>query len=375
MNAVTSTAIVNQPKLHPSLISRQTPYAGTGIFANSLIPASTLLLATTEGPVCHVIYRRYRKEVCAFCFKYNVGRSWKVKVGQLTAVVFCAEECAERWRELTDEPGLEFMARAENLVMANAKKTSAKSNDANPNVAAQENDKRPLSRGIVEDTWAGAEATARQLRKFTVEGNRKGRNRVETLIYALPVVPDTLYFLLSGLLFIHRGIAQDDAFHQLCEEAMPYANAADLQAHADSYLQLLLIAPDVFLDAVTPDNIRRLAGVASHNAFGIRSIDNSRDLGYTSAEPEVEEPGSELLGWSVYPEASFFNHSCTPNVRKVRDGRVWQFWSSREIIPDEEVCITYLGGDERTMSKKERCEILQMFWAFECRCARCMVEE
>ncbi len=60
---------------------RQTPNAGFGVFADKDITPRTELL-TSSSPAAYVVYRQFRKEVCAWCFRYEWGRTWKVRFSE-----------------------------------------------------------------------------------------------------------------------------------------------------------------------------------------------------------------------------------------------------------------------------------------------------
>lgn len=123
---------------------------------------------------------------------------------------------------------------------------------------------------------------------------------------------------------------------------------ADHLAHEQAWTHLNL----------DPLRCETLVEKASHNAFGIR--------------PEGDM--SEFMGYGVWPEASFFNHSCRPNVQKKRNGRVWVFEAAGEVKEGEELCITYLGGEEDELVVGARSERLNQEWGFRCRCTRCVEE-
>jgi len=99
-----------------------------------------------------------------------------------------------------------------------------------------------------------------------------------------------------------------------------------------------------------------LATRDAQNAFGLRSLDDG---------------GDEIFGFGDWPSASYWNHDCTPNVRKKRTGRTWQFYAQRDIKAEEQLCITYLGGDEQDMNVIQRRERLRNDWGFHCLCTRC----
>ncbi|EGO01217.1 hypothetical protein SERLA73DRAFT_134509, partial [Serpula lacrymans var. lacrymans S7.3] len=59
----------SQATLAADLILIQTPTSGRALIATRTIPADTPILIA-PAPFAHVIYRTFRKEVCAACFKY-----------------------------------------------------------------------------------------------------------------------------------------------------------------------------------------------------------------------------------------------------------------------------------------------------------------
>ncbi|KAF4584966.1 hypothetical protein EYR40_001792 [Pleurotus pulmonarius] len=81
---------------------------------------------------------------------------------------------------------------------------------------------------------------------------------------------------------------------------------------------------------------------------------------------------SEMLGFAMYIDGSYFNHSCDPNVRKIRRGRAMEFWTVREIVAGEELNINYI--DTKADWKSRRKELVSG-WYFDCRCRRCIDEQ
>ncbi len=85
----------------------------------------------------------------------------------------------------------------------------------------------------------------------------------------------------------------------------------------------------------------------------------------------IENAELDLLGLALYPGASFFNHSCAPNVVYIFDGKCMVFRALRDLRPGEEVCISYIrlvGGKERRRSR------LLSHYYFDCVCEACLSE-
>ena len=98
----------------------------------------------------------------------------------------------------------------------------------------------------------------------------------------------------------------------------------------NAYLQLLSILPPSLLGGVTlsRETIEIVLNRDIGNSFGIWSTADSN-----------EDP--EMLGYGIWPIASFFNHSCLPNATasyRYENGSVWQdIRALRDIEVNEEV--------------------------------------
>jgi len=120
-----------------------------------------------------------------------------------------------------------------------------------------------------------------------------------------------------------------------------------------------------FLEQNLPPDLRPLVQSTAY-PFLSRHLTNSFGIWELPVTPD-----SENLGSAMYPCASFFNHSCEPNVAKVREGRTVLFVTSREVQAEEELCISY-GHTERRI--EERRQVLRDWWGFVCSCPRCRRE-
>ncbi|KAF9447360.1 SET domain-containing protein [Macrolepiota fuliginosa MF-IS2] len=108
------------PEPSPCFSIAPTPYGGRGAFASKHIPKDTLILSC-EAPYASVVCRKFRKEVCAWCFSWSweVARkgNWSISVplepqrvvngstprknvtgnGPNGGVWFCQEKCRNDW--------------------------------------------------------------------------------------------------------------------------------------------------------------------------------------------------------------------------------------------------------------------------------------
>jgi SET and MYND domain-containing protein len=170
------------------------------------------------------------------------------------------------------------------------------------------------------------------------------------------ITPDVMSFCVSGLVWQYLHPEQWERVEALADDKTPYHSSDDLGAFTRTYLHLLAILPLPLLPLLTVETLITLSSRDSHNSFGIRSL---------------EDDGSEFFGYGCWPAASYFNHSCGPNIRKNREGRTWFFRAGRDIEKGEELCITYLSGEERKLSRGKRLLRLKKTWGFDCACERC----
>jgi hypothetical protein len=85
------------PPEESSYSVRETEDRGRAVFASRTIPAGTTVLVTSR-PFVSVIKRKFEKEVCAWCYTYQHGRSCSIKLeGGNTGLWFCTTACLEEW--------------------------------------------------------------------------------------------------------------------------------------------------------------------------------------------------------------------------------------------------------------------------------------
>ena len=357
---------------NPSLFSiKETARSGRGVYADLPIVKGTLLLETPDI-AGKVIYREYRKEVCSQCFKYDRGREWKLR-NAVTGVVFCSEACNANW-SAEDESNDRVLSTALAAIEAIGKSGKSKPVDIDED---QENgtSHRPTAAEI-SAAWDNAEETAiRIMAARNSERPTKADRRVLTQAMAAAPYRDVLAFFLTGTICATLTPKLWSDVLELASDDEPYPSAFILHTHTTSYLHLLASLPLYILPQIRPERLRSLAQQSAHNAFNIWSQDLNLTPDSIGDTPDTEAGGaaggSECLGYGVWPYASYFNHSCAPNVRKQRVGQTWKFSADRDIVPGEELCITYLGGDEKEMTKDDRLARLRFNWGFVCGCARC----
>lgn len=337
---------------------RQTPHSGRAVFATQFIPADTLVFLGDDLSV-DVILREYRREVCGQCFMYDRGRDLGVRDNSV-GFAFCSADCKTGWRARVGGLGVETWTAVEKLVKGRSKEDVDMVDVGLP---------RPKVKEIKSSWDAVAEQAAliRITRHGDDDSHRDGgsgenikptKQHRKALQKALmqPISPDVMTFCVSGVLWKHNNPQHWNRIVALADDNTPYHNHDDLRAFTRTYLHMLAICPLPLLPHITPENLIMLSSRDSHNSFGIRSL---------------EDDGSEFFGYGCWPSASYFNHSCGPSIVKERIGRVWHFRAGRDIEQGDELCITYLSGEERRLSRGKRMKTLKSNWGFECNCERC----
>jgi len=84
------------------------------------------------------------------------------------------------------------------------------------------------------------------------------------------------------------------------------------------------------------------------------------------------DDGDEMYAYGLFPSASYFNHSCCPNVCKTTRGRSLFFRAIRDIAAGEELTISYVLLNDSTEMRQAA---LKSSYLFTCTCPRCSLPE
>ncbi|KAK9470966.1 uncharacterized protein V1510DRAFT_421624 [Dipodascopsis tothii] len=353
---------------------RPTPYGGRGCYATTEIPAGTRLHVST-APFTSVIFREFRKEVCANCFKYDMGRTtWKVRIERLThsaGLLFCTDACRDSWITREDRDGAASKA-LEAVEVASTLGRKSLQQLLNSGQRREEfeillPEDGTLTDSFIDEQWAAAEQLAVRLKRKKSGLSQEFKN---SLMQLEDVEYDFVRLILMGVLHHHAEVVSSDGekqevppefswslFWQLESHELDLVKKlpALLQAHIKAYLFLRMTLPQ-YHKSITPQIVRGVMGRESANAFGIWQ------------QPLNQE--SECLGSALFPSASYFNHSCRPNVTKSRHERAMHFVASQTISAGDEVCISY--GLELNPDPVVRQTLLLDQWYFTCGCVRCV---
>ncbi|KLO07426.1 SET domain-containing protein [Schizopora paradoxa] len=397
------------PTIDSSLISiLQTPNAGFGVFAKRNLAPHTELLRSSS-PAAYVIYRQFRKEVCAWCFRYDLGRT----VGgpfNGGGMVFDTASCRDSWLEEYGAIGLECFGTVEAFVQKQSRKRGEEEE------SRERDSELPPSPKEIDQAWEAIQEASLNVRNHRLLSRQQNFSEHQTtptsnhlqqaslrkigasaLANALSLpVPDAdlLFFLLSGLLCRYKSRSTDKEMKQtsdqwssmlsLCPSSTPYSSKRSLAETTHAYLQLLAILPVALLEdpqLVCRSTIESILSRDVGNSFGIWSVEEPFDRIYscndaTNSSTPQSDDDPEMLGYAVYPSASFFNHSCRPNVHKQRIGRSWIFSiASDSVSAGDELSITYIRGEEDNLTLAQRRLRLEGGWSFVCQCSKCIAEE
>lgn len=310
---------------------------GMACFAASSLPQGTTVIRFEE-PVASVIVSSFRKEVCHWCYAYDLGATPKVKIetGRGRGVAwFCTVTCRNSWNYFIGTEGLHcIMAFEDGLGRG---KSQAKSN------RESEKPDEHCDLDVIKNRWEDAFVAGER-----IISRRRAKPHVSLDSATLPstVDLDDARFILSGLLSFHNRPQSLHEVLQMAPSMSPYTKSKNtLQAHISIYHYLLSVLPlnSPILNLVTPTNLIAII---------------TRDAGNTWGIWDENLAGHELLAYCLYPAASYFNHSCEPNIYKERDGRAYHFRVKTDLAAGEELTVSYLGDAEKTLDWKQRGEKL-----------------
>lgn len=330
-----------------------TPYGGRSAFAREKISKGSPVLHCS-APYASVIFWKFKREVCAWCFAYafESGKSkWSIKLGEdhrgAGGAWFCSEGCREeciRENEIFEGQGigwwLEINGAFERLVAQMGKsgkqdrKPTGRIPPANALAYLEDTSMTDLTPEYVDRAWGLAEEVAAE------ESNQERKMKWTEVLNELEM--DTARFVLDGLV---RKAVEDinPSFSILdriteapgyCMGAGRWTNLLELQdnevalEHSKPYMLASSIRVYRFLRHLAtslskqgvrsdprtqeappliylPDQLR----TSLANSSAARSL-MGRDHGNTFGIWDMvsDDEGSEMLGWGAYVFGSYFNH-------------------------------------------------------------------
>ncbi|KAG6329351.1 hypothetical protein ID866_9737 [Astraeus odoratus] len=342
---------------------RTTPHGGRSFFAACDIPPGTRILSS-PSPFAHVVYRDYRREVCTQCFVYSAGdlavarsRVWDVKWSPdgpgASAAWFCSEDCKKIWEQDRTGPlRMQIDAILTKAQAASCRKGKA-SNLALPSLCPE----APITQDAIDQAWKDVEALASSQALLSAYCATLGLEDMELEIARSLASAIVCRYVSERL--DDTTTDEDVDMHSSWPHLLRLQNNELANVRARPYILSAHLRVYAFLCNALPkylkpymSTVREVLARDTGNAFGIWDGDR-RD---------------EMFGWGIWTSASYFNHNCAPNVRKVRHARALHFETSRAVSAGEELCISYVDTDQPV---EQRRGDLETSWFFRCSCDRC----
>lgn len=364
---VNNTNLLNS--ISPYFKVSETKYGGNGCFSYEDIPPGTTI-HTAKLPLGSTIAREFRKEVCSYCFYYDHGNNMKYKLtlpGFNLYIFFCSEACGDKFRHYDDEHQnlIRSLLIVEQYYVAGLKKGPVEYEDPETDNLIQ----------LSYDEWE-------KVALWDVDINKLKPSKWVNLI---PAISDTEYleikYIITVLFQMYRNknssipcdflVNIPSTLSQLNFETklFEYLQSNEilkvlkypylLYSYINIYKFIKLSSLPCLQEFINPLSIRLIIGNNLTNAFGIWSQETD------------EQVDKEFLGFGVYPSASFFNHSCQPNMIKKRINNELHFITKLQVQKGDELCIDY--GNYLNEDVTIRQQYLKE-WFFDCGCKRCTEE-
>ncbi|EJS41399.1 set6p [Saccharomyces arboricola H-6] len=360
-------------QISPYFQVRQTTWGGRACFSNGNIPKGTTVLQVAKSTGTSISYE-FRKEVCHNCFAYNNARTMKCKLNydsvkdlirdahcQISSkkflgagLWFCSEHCKNSYLQTPNIIELiecyEILLRQFPNMLKRYDTSTEQENKLNS---------IPISESIIQSAWDEIENSWMPL-----IDNMKPTKKISQL----PPISEDEYCCirfvcesLFNLKYMDPQCMTYRTFNILQSNELSKISKFPVLLHFQKlvFQTLYILLPSHLRKMLTIPLLRHILGTEYGNAFGIWQ------------EGEAAE-SREYFGYWVFPEASYFNHSCNPNVTKHRKGNSMLFKVNTDIKKGEQICIDYSGV--LSLPTLERRNFLADSWFFDCACERCVLE-
>ncbi|KAF9269798.1 SET domain-containing protein [Marasmius fiardii PR-910] len=346
------------PEAMPDIYEiRGTPYGGRGAFAIQSISKGNLV-HTSYGPYASVIYRNYRKEVCAQCFAYafdNKRSTWNVKTEGITGFWFCSEDCRKVWEEGGQVWGGVNLVAQMQASIDKLDKSLKKSKGLRTTSLVNS---QPVS-GSCTITQEALDLAWRDAEQHPPLDQLNDLELDMVRFLATAIVNHYVEDVDRPTPQRHHALSGTWAdFMQLQNNELDYVRSKPhiLASHLRVYGFIRKAVIPILRPYVeNADTVRQIIGRDQGNAFGLYEVFGD----------------NEMFGYAIYISGSYFNHNCSPNVRKERVGREMRFFATRDVQPGEELCTNYIDIND---GAKDRRDNLSKEWYFDCMCERCKWE-
>ena len=299
---------------------RNTAHGGRSLFAISDIVSGTRI-HSCEAPFTHVIYKDYRKEVCAQCFAYSASdhapstvgssRTWSIKWSRAGAATawFCSDVCKNSWERDEASPLLmEVDALLTKGQAATRKRFRSPEEEIKIKamIPSVESGDRTITQATIDAAWKSAEVLVASRAHLTLYNSTLHLEDME-----LEIARSLAAAIVRR--YCDERLSQSDPTLQMTRNRSgSWTQLLNLQINElcniqtrpytlGAYLRIY-----VFLSNALPKDLRKYMPTVREvlardtgNAFGIWDGDRRDDM----------------IGWGIWVSASYFNHSASVAVQ------------------------------------------------------------
>lgn len=310
------------------------PGKGRGFVAVQPIAAGTCVQIAL--PLAAVVSQEWIPETCAWCFAFSYPKRMRVKFEK--DLSFCSETCRDEY--VSEHNHSAVCHRA----LDHAFRHGVPSHPHIQTGTAEEAEKKEEENEVEDELSA---AWQKRLQGLTPTAELSNAERTMARLIAT---------VLSNPLW-------QEELGEVEDNERAFFERHDEEDQTDVMRLYLFVARALETTPVAG----QLSTSKAFRFIYFREMSNSFGLWEGTGEQGVTDD-QELLGWGIYPSAVYFNHSCEPNIIKLRRGRYLQFVATRDIRPGEEACIAYGSVEDPTPERRKRLLEHYHFW---CTCTRC----
>ncbi|CCD27319.1 Set6p NDAI_0K01280 [Naumovozyma dairenensis CBS 421] len=364
---------------------KQTSWGGRACFSKCALPAGTPILEINNCIGSSLSYE-FRKEVCHFCYFYHNGHTLKYRLEkehlkfmencndkengegkkstrmnnkakfQGAGLWFCSELCRSKFIK---QPHIWELVQCYEILWCNLQKMFKRENPDDVTGREEQLNSIIITEDVIQRSWDDCQHNWIP---------RIDKMSAAKKLHNLPVISEDEYccakFVCESLFrlkYIDSDSITKKCFNGLQSNELSKIHEFPVLLHFQElvFKTLYILLPDYLRTQLTIENFRHIVGSEYGNAFGIWE---------TGETPESRE----WFGFEVLPEASYFNHSCKPNITKTREGRTMEFTLNSNVAKGTEICIDYSGVLD--LPTKKRRKFLHDTWFFDCLCVRCKSE-
>ena len=384
-----ATTLLNGISPHFSV--KSTKYGGRGCFVNSDLTQGTIVYECSS-PLSSTIARPFKKEVCGSCFTFLHGKTLKFKLvspenqqhnstsTSSLALYFCSQACMNKFIALdVDSLYLESLLQLESLFVKGLTQhrydfNSIQEEEVETAAIIQLENELKQAKDIelfISRKWQEAEISCQSLLSKLKPKQRKNLNNLYNLIPKINAHEYLEIKYIIGILFhmYKHDNCQENKLSSFELQIFPLLQSNDteqickypylLYSYTRIYKFLRMTTFEKLQPYITPSAIRSMVGKRLANAFGIWSRD----------EPDGNK---EHFGYSLYPSASFFNHSCRPNLIDVKAGETIIFKLLKNVKKNDELLISYIHSNNDGFERRQK-DLEE--WFIDCSCELCIEDK